>query len=114
MADRGEEPRTPREEPDPASAPDRGRALRVSRLWHGSAFRVAAIALAWLVSISALHAYTRPGRSGVRIGISRVAKTFGEDTDKPFQALKEVSVDIDAGSPCCAHALSIALLPSRR
>ena len=37
------------------------------------------------------------GRSGVPIRISRVAKTFGEDTDKPFQALKEVSVDIEAG-----------------
>ncbi|HET7097089.1 MAG TPA: ABC transporter ATP-binding protein [Casimicrobiaceae bacterium] len=37
------------------------------------------------------------GRSGVPIRISRVAKTFGEDSDKPFQALKEVSVDIDAG-----------------
>jgi NitT/TauT family transport system ATP-binding protein len=36
-------------------------------------------------------------KSGVPIRISRVSKTFGEDTDKPFQALKEVSVDIDAG-----------------
>ena len=37
------------------------------------------------------------GRSGVPIRISRVAKTFGEDTEKPFQALKEVTVDIEAG-----------------
>ena len=31
------------------------------------------------------------------IGISRVAKIFGEDTDNPFCALKEVTVDIGAG-----------------
>jgi NitT/TauT family transport system ATP-binding protein len=36
-------------------------------------------------------------KSGVPIRIGRVVKVFGEDTDKPFQALKEVSVDIDAG-----------------
>jgi NitT/TauT family transport system ATP-binding protein len=36
-------------------------------------------------------------RSGVPIRIGRVSKVFGEDTDKPFQALREVSVDIDAG-----------------
>jgi NitT/TauT family transport system ATP-binding protein len=36
-------------------------------------------------------------RTGVPIRISRVSKTFGEDTDKPHQALKEVSVDIAAG-----------------
>jgi len=36
-------------------------------------------------------------KCGVPIGISRVAKTFGEDTDKPFFALKEISVDIKAG-----------------
>jgi len=36
-------------------------------------------------------------RSGVPIGISRVAKTFGEGTDKPFEALKEVTVEIEAG-----------------
>jgi NitT/TauT family transport system ATP-binding protein len=35
--------------------------------------------------------------TGVPIRISRVAKTFGEDTDKPFLALKEVSVDIAGG-----------------
>ena len=37
------------------------------------------------------------GKSGVPIRISRVAKTFGEDSDKPFQALRAVSVDIEAG-----------------
>jgi NitT/TauT family transport system ATP-binding protein len=37
------------------------------------------------------------GKSGVPIRISRVSKVFGEDTEKPFQALKEVSVDIEAG-----------------
>ena len=36
-------------------------------------------------------------KSGVPIRISRVAKVFGEDTEKPFPALKEISVDIDAG-----------------
>ena len=44
-----------------------------------------------------MTAASEAGRSGVPIRISRVAKTFGEDTDRPFQALKEVSVDIDAG-----------------
>ncbi len=34
---------------------------------------------------------------GVPIAISRVSKTFGEDTDNPFTALKEVSADIKAG-----------------
>jgi NitT/TauT family transport system ATP-binding protein len=37
------------------------------------------------------------GRRGVPIRISRVAKIFGEATDHPFRALKEVSVDIRAG-----------------
>jgi len=36
-------------------------------------------------------------KCGVPISINRVSKTFGEDTDKPFLALKEVSVDIRAG-----------------
>lgn len=36
-------------------------------------------------------------RSGLPIHISRVVKVFGEDTDKPFLALKEVSADIAAG-----------------
>jgi NitT/TauT family transport system ATP-binding protein len=35
--------------------------------------------------------------TGVPIRISRVSKTFGEDSDKPFQALREVSVDVEAG-----------------
>jgi len=42
----------------------------------------------------ALH--TQP-KAGVPIGIRRVAKIFGEDTDSPFRALKEVTVDIEAG-----------------
>jgi NitT/TauT family transport system ATP-binding protein len=37
------------------------------------------------------------GKSGVPIRISRVSKIFGEDTERPFRALKEVSVDIEAG-----------------
>jgi NitT/TauT family transport system ATP-binding protein len=36
-------------------------------------------------------------KSGVPIRISRVSKIFGEDTEKPFRALKEISVDIEAG-----------------
>jgi NitT/TauT family transport system ATP-binding protein len=36
-------------------------------------------------------------KCGVAISISRVSKTFGEDTDKPFVALKEVSVEIQPG-----------------
>jgi NitT/TauT family transport system ATP-binding protein len=36
-------------------------------------------------------------KSGVPIRVYRVSKTFGEDTDKPFQALREVSVDVEAG-----------------
>jgi NitT/TauT family transport system ATP-binding protein len=36
-------------------------------------------------------------RSGVPIRISNASKTFGEDEDRPFLALKEVSVDIEAG-----------------
>lgn len=36
-------------------------------------------------------------RSGVPIRISNVSKSFGEDEDHPFLALKEVSVDIEAG-----------------
>jgi len=34
---------------------------------------------------------------GVPIALSLVSKTFGEDTDKPFLALKEVSAEIRAG-----------------
>ncbi len=36
-------------------------------------------------------------KSGVPIRISNVSKTFGEDDDEPFLALKEVSFDIEAG-----------------
>ena len=36
-------------------------------------------------------------KSGVPIGINRVAKIFGEDSDNPFRALKEVTVDVEAG-----------------
>src|SRR5262252_4703952 len=39
---------------------------------------------------------TQP-RVGVPIRIRRVTKIFGEDTDNPFRALKEVSVDVEAG-----------------
>jgi NitT/TauT family transport system ATP-binding protein len=35
--------------------------------------------------------------SGVPISIRRVSKTFGEDSDTPFLALKEVNVEIAAG-----------------
>ncbi len=37
------------------------------------------------------------GRSGVPIQIRGVSKVFGEDTEKPFHALKRISVDIEAG-----------------
>ena len=36
-------------------------------------------------------------KCGVPMRLHRVAKTFGEDTDHPFRALNEVSVDIAAG-----------------
>lgn len=36
-------------------------------------------------------------RAGVPIRIEGVAKTFGEDGDNPFHALKKVSMDIEAG-----------------
>jgi len=36
-------------------------------------------------------------KCGVPIAIDRVVKIFGEDTDNPFRALKEVTVDIRAG-----------------
>ena len=38
-----------------------------------------------------------PMKCGVPISIRRVAKTFGEDTDNPFRALEEITVDIEAG-----------------
>jgi NitT/TauT family transport system ATP-binding protein len=37
------------------------------------------------------------GRRGAPIRISRVAKIFGEATDHPFRALKEVTIDVRAG-----------------
>src|SRR5690349_21672189 len=40
---------------------------------------------------------TAEAKCGVPIAIRRVAKTFGEDTDNPFRALKEVTVDVEAG-----------------
>jgi NitT/TauT family transport system ATP-binding protein len=40
---------------------------------------------------------TTDAKGGVPIRINRVAKIFGEDTDNPFRALKEVTVDIEAG-----------------
>jgi NitT/TauT family transport system ATP-binding protein len=36
-------------------------------------------------------------KSGVPIGIHRVVKIFGEDSDTPFRALREVTVDVEAG-----------------
>ena len=36
-------------------------------------------------------------KCGVPIRINRVVKIFGEDSDNPFRALKEVTVDIEAG-----------------
>jgi NitT/TauT family transport system ATP-binding protein len=36
-------------------------------------------------------------KSGVPIKITRVSKVFGEDTEKPFRALKEINVEVDAG-----------------
>ena len=38
-----------------------------------------------------------PMKCGVPISIRRVAKIFGEDTDNPFRALEEITVDIEAG-----------------
>ena len=40
---------------------------------------------------------TESATSGVPILIRNVSKVFGEDTDKPFRALKEVSASIAAG-----------------
>src|SRR6185437_10468464 len=42
-------------------------------------------------------AVSMDARCGVPINIRRVAKIFGEDTDNPFRALQEVSVDVEAG-----------------
>jgi len=49
------------------------------------------------VSATSLDSLPADTKAGVPISIRRVAKTFGEDTDKPFQALKEVNVEIAAG-----------------
>ena len=40
-------------------------------------------------------------KSGVPIRISRVTKTFGEDGDQPFLALKEIDMDIRPGEFIC-------------
>lgn len=40
-------------------------------------------------------------KSGVPIRISRVSKTFGEDGDTPFLALKEIDMDIRPGEFIC-------------
>jgi NitT/TauT family transport system ATP-binding protein len=40
-------------------------------------------------------------KSGVPIEIRRVTKTFGEDGDKPFLALKEIDMDIRPGEFIC-------------
>jgi NitT/TauT family transport system ATP-binding protein len=37
-------------------------------------------------------------KSGVPISLRNVSKTFGEDTDKPFRALKQISAEVDAGA----------------
>jgi NitT/TauT family transport system ATP-binding protein len=37
-------------------------------------------------------------KSGVPISIRGVSKTFGEDTDNPFRALKQINAEIDAGA----------------
>src|SRR6185369_11406867 len=48
----------------------------------------------WLVMRAASPAEKN---SGVPIAIRNVAKIFGEDTDRPFRALKPISVSIAAG-----------------
>lgn len=40
------------------------------------------------------------GLSGKPITIRGVSKTFGEDGDKPFRALKQVDIDIRPASSC--------------
>ncbi len=44
-----------------------------------------------------VESVTTQAKCGVPISIRRVAKIFGEDTENPFRALKEVTVDIHAG-----------------
>ncbi len=46
---------------------------------------------------AATQSATEPGLSRATITIDHVTKIFGEDTNKPFQALKDVSMDIKAG-----------------
>ena len=41
--------------------------------------------------------HAEESKSGVPIKISQVSKSFGEDTERPFLALKRVSVDVEAG-----------------
>jgi NitT/TauT family transport system ATP-binding protein len=43
------------------------------------------------------QAVVAEAKCGVPVSIRRVTKVFGEDTDNPFRALKEVTVDIRAG-----------------
>ncbi len=43
------------------------------------------------------QAVAAEAKCGVPVSIRRVTKIFGEDTDNPFRALKEVTVDIRAG-----------------
>src|SRR5262249_38203297 len=37
------------------------------------------------------------GRGGVQLEIDRVGKVFGEDTDRPFEALRPLTIDIRPG-----------------
>src|SRR5215813_9889504 len=37
------------------------------------------------------------GRGGVQLEIDRVGKVFGEDTDRPFEALRPLTIDIKPG-----------------
>ena len=46
-------------------------------------------------------------KGGVPIRIDRVAKIFGADTDNPFRALKEVSVDIEPGKTLITKFLTV-------
>ena len=46
---------------------------------------------------SVTHLQRSAVHAGVPISISRLSKTFGEDSDTPFLALKEVSVEIASG-----------------
>ncbi|WP_241024148.1 ABC transporter ATP-binding protein [Burkholderia sp. Ac-20365] len=49
------------------------------------------------MSSQGAEAQTANSRSGVPISIRHVAKIFGEDGDKPFHALKEVDIEVNAG-----------------